>query len=169
MRRRNISSPAVLYPYSSMNSLLYRHRPASPVSPASQASAAHLPAIVPATRAGPMPPASSGFGIHAESPTSMNPPDTMQSFCLLTETWKLPVALLRSPGSSDRRGFLMALFLPTYSSMSDETPSPRPMRALRLSSSVFSTPRPMLTLLAPFGKTHPYPPGAMSWSRCIMQ
>ena len=43
-----------------------------------------------------MPPASIGFGIHAESPTIMYPPDTIQSFCLLTETWNIPELLLMS-------------------------------------------------------------------------
>ncbi len=46
----------------------------------------HLPTMVPATNAGPIPPASRGFGIHAESPTKTKPFATIQSFCLLTET-----------------------------------------------------------------------------------
>ena len=120
---RNISSPAVLYPYSLINSLLYFHRPASVVSLASRASATHLPAMAPATKAGPIPPASSGLGIHAESPTSRKPPATRQSFCLLTDTWKLPVALLASSGSVESRGLLMALFRWTYSSIRVETVS----------------------------------------------
>ena len=54
-----------------MNSLLYFHNPFSVTSPDCIASTAHFPIIVPATSAGPIPPASSGFGIHAESPTIM--------------------------------------------------------------------------------------------------
>ena len=69
-----------------MKSKLYCHKLASETSFASIACATLFPSIVPAINAGPIPPASIGFGIHAESPTNIYPPETIQSFCLLTET-----------------------------------------------------------------------------------
>ena len=54
-----------------MNSLLYFHNPFSVTSPVSIASTTTFPINVDATKAGPIPPASSGLGIHAESPTNM--------------------------------------------------------------------------------------------------
>ena len=92
----------------------------------------------------------------------MNPPDTIQSFCLLTETWKTPELLLMSSGSSDNLEFLIALFLSRYSFINDATLSFLPNLLFLLSKNDFSTPKPMLTLLSPLGNTHPYPPGAIS-------
>src|SRR3970040_2222585 len=92
-----------------MKSILYCHSPFSLTSFASIEATASLPIIVAATIAGPIPPASRGFGIHAESPTSMYPFATRQSFCLLTETCHVPVVLTESLGSSESRGFLIAL------------------------------------------------------------
>ena len=92
----------------------------------------------------------------------MYPPETMQSFCLLTETWKTPVLLLISCASSDSFAFLIAVFLSRYSCINDATLSDFPNLLFRCSRIVFSTPNPIFTLLSPFGNTHPYPPGAMS-------
>src|SRR5271169_902717 len=47
---------------------------------------------------GPIPPASSGLGSHAASPTTANPLATMQSFCLRTGTCQLPFSLPLSSG-----------------------------------------------------------------------
>ena len=148
---------------------MYCHSPLSVTSWASSAVATHRPSIVPAIRAGPIPPASIGFGIHAESPTRRYPPDTMQSFWRLTDTWNIPELLFSSSGSVDSLGFAIALFLFRYSDIRDSTLSRLPSLSFLLLSSDFSTPSPMFTLSSPFGKTQPYPPGAMSWSRCIMQ
>ena len=137
-----------------MNSLLYFHNPFSVTSPDCIASTAHFPIIVPATNAGPIPPASSGFGIQAESPTITYPFATIQSFCLLTETWKLPVTLFLSSGSVESLGFFIALFLSTYSLIRVETLSFFPNLLFLFSKSVFSIPNPMLTLFSPLGKTH---------------
>src|SRR2546422_123795 len=104
-----------------MKSILYCHNVPSLTSPDSIASTAFLPIIVAATMAGPMPPASNGFGIQAESPTNMYPFATRQSFCLLTETCQLPVALMESLESSDNLGFFSALKNPRLSDDSSDS------------------------------------------------
>ena len=103
---------------------------------------------------GPIPPASSGLGSHAASPTSARPLATMQSFCLLTGTCQFPFVLPWSSGLVESLPFLMHGLSLTYLSIRAERLSFIPSLLFRLSRPDLETPRPMFTLFFPFGKTH---------------
>src|SRR5271157_5821550 len=110
-----------------------------------------------------------GLGIQAASPTTANPFATMQSLWRLTGTCQFPFVFPESPSVSGCLGLLMTGLSATYLSMRVWRVSLSLNLLFRLSSPDFDTPSPMLVLAFPFGKTQPYPAGAMNWSRWIMQ
>src|SRR3954465_4473203 len=118
--------------------------------------------MVPAMIAGPIPPASIGLGIHAASPTRMYPFATRQSFCLQKEACQVPHEFPSSDFSSVIFRFFKTGLERTYSSISDFRSFFVPFLLLRDSNAFCCTPNPMFALFSPLGKTHAYPPGAVS-------